>query len=109
VFSPNRIVCYYHPVPNPIDLIHMVERIEWMSPIHYEILGFFDEHDVWISAAALSKNIDYDRNYITRAAPDLVEAGLLQKDGTVYALTDLGRKFLQSEIDAKDIEEKMDS
>ncbi|ARS91926.1 phage repressor protein [Natrarchaeobaculum aegyptiacum] len=82
----------------------MVERVSWFSPVHYEILGFFERHDIWISARGLAKNIDYDRNYVSRECPLLVEHGLLQKEGTIYSLTGRGRAFLAGEIDPDDLE-----
>lgn len=83
----------------------MVERVEWMSPIHYEILEFFDEHDIWISGRALAKNIDYERNYTTKECSTLVEAGILEKDGTIYSLSTEGRGFLSGDLSAEDLQD----
>ncbi|WP_276254795.1 MarR family transcriptional regulator [Halomontanus rarus] len=85
-------------------LKEMVERVSWFSPVHYEILEFFEKHDIWISARGLAKNIDYDRNYVSRECPTLVENGILQKEGTIYSLTDQGRAFLAGELNADDLE-----
>lgn len=82
----------------------MVERVEWMSPVHYEILKFFDKHDIWISARGLSKNIDYHRSYVSDECKTLVKAGVLRKDGTIYSLSDKGRLFLAGDLDADDLE-----
>lgn len=83
----------------------MVERVSWMSPIHYEILQFFDEHDIWITARGISVNINYNRNYTTRECTTLAKRGLLEKDETVYALSDRGRRFLAGDVDASDLED----
>ena len=82
------------------ELTEMVERIEWMSPIHYEILEFFAEHDIWITPAALAKNTGYVRNYVASECRTLLEAGLLKQEGQTYSLTDRGRAFLAGDLDA---------
>lgn len=94
----------YEPMSESNRLKEMVDRVSWFSPVHYEILDFFDNHDIWISARGLAKNIDYDRNYVTRECPTLVENGLLQKEGNIYSLTDRGRAFLAGDLDADDLE-----
>jgi len=85
------------------DVQTMVERVEWMSPIHYEILAFFDSHDIEISPRDLSKNIDYDRRYTGRACKALLAAEILRQDGQTYRLTDRGRAFLAGEVDPDDL------
>jgi predicted transcriptional regulator len=87
----------------PTDVQKMVERVEWMSPIHYEILKFFDSHDIWISPRDLGKNIDYDRTYTGRACKTLLDAEILEQDGQTYRLTDRGRAFLAGEVDPDDL------
>jgi len=82
----------------------MVERVEWMSPIHYEILMFFESHDVWISPRDLAKNIEYDRTYTGRECKTLMNADLLRKEGQTYRLTDTGRRFLAGDLDPDDLD-----
>jgi len=91
------------PERNLLD--KMVERVSWMSPIHYEILEFFENHDIWISARPLAENIGYDRNYTSRECGTLVEQGILEKKDTIYSLSDRGRAFLAGEIDADELTE----
>lgn len=79
----------------------MVERVRWFSPIHYEIVEFFEAHDVWITARGLSENVGYDRNYTVKECKTLVAAGLLEKRDTVYALSDRGRAYLDGELDGR--------
>jgi len=83
----------------------MVERIEWMSPVHYEILGFFENHDIWISAFPLAMNIDYDGSYVSNELERLRKVNLVEKDGRAYRLTDRGRAFLAGDLDADEIPE----
>ena len=82
----------------------MVEFVPWMSPIHYAIFEFFDSHDIDISAKGLSSNIDYSRDYVLKECKTLVEVGLLEKDRTLFALTDRGRAFLAGELGADDLD-----
>lgn len=97
------------PVIKPMNegdnVREMVERIGWMSPVHYEILGFFDTHDIWISAFPLAMNIDYDGSYVTNQLEKLRQAGLVEKQGRAYRLTDRGRAFLAGDLDADDLPE----
>ncbi|MDG5777533.1 MarR family transcriptional regulator [Haloarculaceae archaeon H-GB2-1] len=79
----------------------MVERVEWLSPIDYEILEFYEECDIKASAKVVSANIDYSRNYTNRRFRALSKAGLLRKDedSGLYELSDDARKFLKGEVD----------
>jgi predicted transcriptional regulator len=88
------------------ELEEMVERVEWMSPVDYSILEFYDNHDIVIAPSSLSSNIDYGSSYTADRCLILSKAGLLGKHhGPKYELTDKGRKFLAGEIDADELEE----
>lgn len=82
----------------------MVERVAWMSPVHYEILGFFENHDIEASPKVISANIDYDRQYVSKEAGTLVDSGLLRKHSGLYELSDRGRAYLSGELDADDLD-----
>jgi len=83
----------------------MVERVSWFSPIDYEILMFFEEHDILASPKVISTNIDYDRQYTSKRCRELLKEGILQKDDSgLYELTAFGRSFLAGEIDADELE-----
>ncbi len=84
----------------------MVERVEWLSPIDYEILQFYEEHDILASAKVVSANIDYSRNYANRRFSTLRKADLLRKDEEtgLFGLTDDARAFLAGDLDADDLE-----
>jgi DNA-binding IclR family transcriptional regulator len=88
-------------------ILRMVERVDWLSPIDYEILKFYEEHDILASAKVVSANIDYSRNYANRRFSTLRQAGLLQKDEEtdLYELTDQARKFLAGELNADNLNE----
>ncbi|SEP25286.1 hypothetical protein SAMN04487948_12716 [Halogranum amylolyticum] len=83
----------------------MVERVSWMSPIDYEILLFFETHDILVSPKVLSVNIGYDRQYTSKRCRVLMDAGILEKDESeLYGLSDSGRAFLAGELDAEVLE-----
>ena len=92
----------------PENIREMVERVEWMSPVHYEILNFYGDHDIWITPAALAKNTGYVRNYIASECRTLLTAGLLEQEGQTYRLTDRGRAFLAGDLGADDLEDPRD-
>lgn len=84
------------------SLREMVERVDWMAPVHYSILEFFEDYDIIINPSSLAANIDYDTGqYVSEACADLEKSGLLQQHSTgpKYQLTDTGRAFLRGEID----------
>jgi len=90
----------------PDSLGSMVERVSWFSPIDYEILLFFERHNIKISPKGLSVNIDYDRTYTGKRLSKLADAGLFESSGGVYQLSDLGERFIAGEVDTEELEER---
>ncbi|MFC4449812.1 MarR family transcriptional regulator [Halorussus aquaticus] len=85
----------------------MVERVRWMSPIDYEILLFFEDHDILVSPKVLAVNIDYDRQYTSKRCRKLTQEGILEQDDSgLYRLSDKGRKFLSGDLDAEELEDQ---
>jgi|GEM_PF-1586759 len=82
----------------------MVHRISWFRPADYAILRFYDDHDIYISAKGLARNLDYSRQYVNRRLNVLADAGLLARDDGLYALSDRGRAFLAGGLDLADVE-----
>lgn len=83
----------------------MVEWVSWMSPADYEILLFFEEHDIIVSPKILAINIEYDRQYVSKRCNELAENDLLDNpDSGVYQLSEFGRQFLDGKIDAEELE-----
>ncbi|RDZ65355.1 phage repressor protein [Haloferax sp. Atlit-12N] len=82
----------------------MVERISWFSPVDYEILMFYDEHDVGVTAKSLAYNIDYNRKYVNQRVRVLEDAGFFTNTNGIYELTDFGRDFLAGRVDADEVE-----
>ncbi|OYR62754.1 phage repressor protein [Halorubrum sp. E3] len=83
----------------------MVERVSWFSPVDYEILEFFENHDIVVSPKVLAANIDYNRQYVSKRCQTLLRSGLLDqpKDG-LYQLSKLGQDFLAGNVDVGVIE-----
>lgn len=91
----------------PTDLLRkMVERVSWMSPIDYEILSFFEDHDILASPQVIAANIDYDRNYTGKRCRNFKKYELLERDENgLYELSEKGRAFLAGELDASELED----
>ena len=89
---------------SPID--EMVERVSWFSPVDYEILLFFENHDIEASAKVISANIEYDRQYVSKRLRELADESLLQKndESGLYELSEHGRDFLAGDLNASDLE-----
>ncbi|WP_229774209.1 winged helix-turn-helix domain-containing protein [Halocalculus aciditolerans] len=83
----------------------MVQRVEWMAPIDYWILEFFQEHDIKATPQVVAANIDYDNQYTGKRLNRMAEAGLFEKDEPgLFSLTDRGRAFLAGDLDADDLD-----
>lgn len=91
------------------EIREMVERISWFSPVDYEILDFFEHHDILASPKVIAANIEYDRQYVSKRCRALVERDVLHQptDG-LYELSDLGRRFLSGDLDPQKIEDTVD-
>lgn len=84
----------------------MVERVSSFSPVDYEILLFFEEHDILVSPNVIATNIEYDRQYVSKRCRELMDFGLIEKDESgLYELTNFGRDFLAGEVDAEELED----
>ncbi|WP_138006548.1 MarR family transcriptional regulator [Halalkalirubrum salinum] len=82
----------------------MVERVSWFSPVDYEILMFFENHDILASPKVIAVNIDYDRQYTSKNCRKLAEVDLLRKDESgLYGLTEKGRSFLAGSVDPSEL------
>lgn len=83
----------------------MVERVDWFAPVDYEILQFYEQHDIQATAKVIAANIEYDRQYVNKRCNRLTDAGLLLKqEGGLFELSNSGRAFLAGELDAEDLE-----
>ena len=39
----------------------MVEHVDWLAPVDYAILEFFEEYDIMASPKVIAVNVEYDR------------------------------------------------
>lgn len=84
----------------------MRPRIDWMTQADERVLEFLHEKDIVASPTVIAANIDYTAEYISRRCRKLADAGLLQRvDPSNYRLTDLGRDFIDGDVDADEIAE----
>ena len=77
-----------------------------MTQADERVLEFLHEKDIVASPTVIAANIDYTAEYISRRCRKLANAGLLQRvDPSNYRLTDLGRDFVDGDVDADELGE----
>jgi predicted transcriptional regulator len=77
-----------------------------MTQADERVLEFLHEKDIVASPTVIAANIDYTAEYISRRCRKLANAGLLQRvDPSNYRLTDLGRDFVDGDVDADEMGE----
>ncbi|USZ67416.1 hypothetical protein NGM10_11835 [Halorussus salilacus] len=82
----------------------MRQRAEWMKPADDAILEYTRDAGE-VPPAVIARNIDIHRNYAGQRCLELAEYGLLEKEeGGYYRLSDLGREYLDEELDADELE-----
>ena len=84
----------------------MRPRVEWMNQTDDRILELLDESGLILSPAVIAVNLEYSRSWISRRISKLVNAGLVETiNEGYYRITDLGRDYLEGEIDVKELED----
>lgn len=80
---------------------------EWMqNPTDERILEVLNT-GLELGPTVIARNIDRDRTGVNRRLSVLVEYGLARRvDKGYYAITDLGRKYLDGEIDASELKQR---
>lgn len=71
------------------------------------VLECLEEHDTALPTSVLDIELDVSRSSIARALPELENYGLVESHpnySTHYRLTDLGREYLDGDLDADDLE-----
>lgn len=82
----------------------MRQRAEWMRPADDVILEYVRDAGE-VPPAVIARNIDTHRSYAGERCRKLMRYGLLEKrEGGYYRLTDLGRAYLNEELDADELE-----
>lgn len=90
------------------SLREMVERVEWFSPVDYEILQFYENHDILASAKVIGANIDYSRQYVNKRLVKLSDSGILESTDGLYRLSATGKEFLTGNLEAENLTEPDD-
>lgn len=86
-------------------LREMVERVSWFRPVDYEILLFFENHDIICDALTVAANIDYDRQYVNKRMRAMQKAGIFENYDGLYELSDLGHEFLAGNVDSDELKQ----
>lgn len=87
----------------------MVERVSWFKPVDYEIMIFFQDHDISASPKVIAANIGYDRQYTSKSCRRLLHTDLLEKGPNgLYSLSDEGESFLKGDLEPDKIEQRED-
>jgi predicted transcriptional regulator len=90
-------MCLY---PRFKAFLHMVRRIEWLSPADIYILQFFVDHEIVLTPKVVAINTEYDQSYVGKRCRTLVEHGLLERPSRgQYQITEIGREFIESGLD----------
>jgi len=77
-----------------------------MNQTDDRILELLDESGLILSPAVIAVNLEYNRSWISRRISKLVDAGLVETiNEGYYRITDLGRDYLEGEIDVKELED----
>lgn len=77
-----------------------------MNQTDDRILELLDESGLILSPAVIAVNLEYNRSWISRRISKLVNAGLVETiNEGYYRITDLGRDYLEGEIDVKELED----
>jgi predicted transcriptional regulator len=76
-----------------------------MNQTDDRILELLDESDLVLSPSVIAVNLDYTRNWVSRRISRLVEAGLIEaRNGSYYAISELGKAYLNGEVSADKLE-----
>jgi len=87
----------------------MRKHAGWMTIADERILEFLHEEDPrqskQIANELAEKGIEFNDKYIGRRCLELSEYGLLRNLGNgIYTVTDLGREYLNGELNANELE-----
>lgn len=82
----------------------MRERADWMVPIDDSILEYVRDAGE-VTPAVIGRNIDSHRSYVGERCRVLSGEGLLSRaDDGYYSLTKLGKRYLDEELPAGELE-----
>lgn len=77
-----------------------------MTQADERILEVLDSTDLILTAAVLSYNLSYERQYLSERLGILADQKLVERvSHGQYRITDRGRAYLSGELDTNDLEE----
>lgn len=71
------------------------------------VLEFLDDHNIAVPQGVLDNELDASTSSIARALDDLEARGMIERDdnySSYYRITDVGREYLEGQVDANDLE-----
>ena len=83
------------------------KRGQWMNKAADPVLEFLDEHNISVPIGVLDNELPPSYMTINRALTDLENHGLIERDPDYESyrrITDLGRAYLDGEVDADNLE-----
>lgn len=84
----------------------MRPRVDWMTQADERVLEFLQDKDIIASPSVIAANIDYTAEYISRRCRKLADAGLIQRvDASNYRLTKFGKRFLEGDVVAEELQQ----
>jgi len=82
----------------------MRKRAEWMKSADEKILDAL-QGGLMLGPTTIAKNVDLSRSYVSRRLSILIAYGLIkQVEEGYYQITDQGKKWLEGDLDASDLE-----
>lgn len=85
----------------------MRPRVSWMTRADDAILELLRESGIAANPSTIAFNIDYDNRYVSQRCRKLSDNELVERvheTKAMYRITDLGRRYLDGELEASDLE-----
>lgn len=85
----------------------MLPTASWFHAADRSLLRFYGEHDAGpflCPAGAAALNVSISRDHARRRTKVLTAAGLLERQGTNYRITDLGLRYVRGEMSKDELE-----
>ncbi|MFC7193242.1 hypothetical protein ACFQL7_27935 [Halocatena marina] len=85
----------------------MLPTASWFHAADRSLLRFYGEHSngpFFCPPGAAGLNVSISKDHARRRAKVLTVAGLLERQGTNYRITDLGLRYVRGEMNQDDLE-----
>lgn len=83
---------------------------DWMKPADdriLELLSLGDER-LWFTPKMIYSNLPVGDNWVQKRLGRLSDSGLVERNGTLYRLSDAGQAYLDGELDVSTLQESDD-